>query len=106
MDILEKELREKIVKVLLILAISCMLLDVFFMFESLSRNALSMAVPKYILKRICLPFSVNLLSFFVAKYINNAQKFSSNVKNTACSFALCTIAGSMAVFHSFLLNYG
>ena len=66
METLEKELRDKIVKVLLILAISCMLLDVFFMFLAIFQNDLSMAVPKYILKRICLPFSVNLTSFFVA----------------------------------------
>ena len=101
METLEKELRDKIVKILLILAISCMILDVFFMFESLLQNDLSMEVPKYILKRICLPFSVNLASFFVARFINKSEKFSIMVKNMACSFALCTIAGSMAVFHSF-----
>jgi len=101
MDTLEKELREKIVRILLTLAIACVLLDIFFMFESLFNNDLSMEVPKYILKRICLPFSVNLASFFIAKFIIKSEKFSNDVKNMACSFALCTIAGSMAVFHSF-----
>ena len=48
METLEKELRERIVRILLILAIACMLLDVCFMLESIARNDLGMQVPKYI----------------------------------------------------------
>lgn len=100
MEQLEKDLREKMVKVILISAICCFVLDMGFMIGLHFTSGLFYSVPMYFLRRILCPFSVNIVSYIFAKVFNSSSKPSGEAKNLACCMACCTLCGSMAIFHS------
>lgn len=98
---LEKDLRDKIIKVLWILVWGCIALDVSFFVVFYFMDGLEISVAKYVFKYLCLPFAVNMLTFLIARYFNKSEKYADDFKNMACSMALCTIGGSMGIFHSY-----
>lgn len=98
---LEKDLRSKIVKTLYILVWGCIALDAAFFVVFYFTGELGTTVPRYIFKYLFLPFSVNMVTFLMTKHLNESEKYSHNFKNWACSIGLCTLGGSMAIFHSY-----
>ena len=101
MEQLEKELRYKIVKILNILVWGCITLDVAFFVGFYLTDTLGTTVLRYVLKYLCLPFCVNMATYLITKRINKSTKISHNTKNLACSLGLCTLGGSMGIFHSY-----
>ena len=100
MEQLEKDLRGKMVKVILICTISCLILDMGFMVGLKLTSGLFYPVPIYFLRRILCPFAVNVVAYIFAEIFNRSQKISGTTKNMACCIACCTLCGSMAIFHS------
>lgn len=98
---LEKELRDKLIKVLWILVWGCITLDVMFFIAFYVTKDLGTTVPRYVLKYLCVPFIVNMIIYLITKHFNQSIKFSDDVKNLACSLGLCSLGGSMAIFHSY-----
>jgi len=101
MDLLERNFRDKMIKVLFILVWSCITLDICFFLVFYFTDSLGVSVPVYILKYLCLPFGVNMTTFLITRHINNSPKRSHDFKNLACSLGLCTLGGSMGIFHSY-----
>ncbi len=100
MEQLEKELRDKMVKVIFICTICCFILDAGFMIGLYNTSGLFYPVPVYFLRRVLCPFAVNIVSYVFAKIFNGAEKPSVEAKNMVCCIACCTLCGSMAIFHS------
>lgn len=98
---LEKNLRYKIVNVLWLLVWGCIILDICFFLVFYFTDDLGTTVPRYVLKYLCLPFTVNMLTYLLTKRINNSDKYSHDTKNLVCSLGLCTLGGSMGIFHSY-----
>lgn len=101
MNKLEKDLRHKIVNVLWLLVWGCISLDIGFFLMFLITDTLGTTIPRYVSKYLILPFSVNMLTYLITKRINNSGKYSHDTKNLVCSLGLCTLGGSMSIFHSY-----
>lgn len=101
MERLEKDLRKKIVKALWIIVWGCLAFDVSFFLTFFVTDTLEVPVLVYILQYILPPFAVNMVTFLVARHLNQSEKYDGDFKNMACSVALCTVGGSMGIFHSY-----
>lgn len=100
MERLEEGLRSKMVKVIFICAICCLVLDTAFMIGLYFTTGLFYSVPVYIVRRLLYPFIVNILAYIFAKITNVSEKLCGASKNLTCCIAMCTVCGSMAIFHS------
>ncbi len=106
MEVRELEERERalVVRSMLLLVIACVFIDIcFFVFYYLTHNAQAADPVQYVLLRIVSPFTLNLLSFLVARLVNSNEKATDQAKTYVCCFALLTIAGSMSFFHSYFV---
>ncbi len=101
MEQLERELRDKIIKVLWLLVWGCIALDVSFFVVFFFTDGLGTTVSRYVFKYLCLPFFVNMLTYLIARRLNSLETLSDKSKNMVCAVALCTIGGSMGIFHSY-----
>ena len=98
---LEKELRDKIVKILWMLVWGCIILDISFFIAFYVTDDLGTTVSRYVVKYLCIPFVVNMIIFLVTRYFNKSPKHTDDFKNLVCSLGLCSLGGSMAIFHSY-----
>lgn len=55
----------------------------------------------YFLKRMVLPFIINVASYVVAKKAESSEELEDRKKNVYLAFSLMTLSGSMSIFHSF-----
>ena len=81
-----------------ILVFACMgTAFLFFLFYLFTKQLTSDIIGAYFMKRLVIPFSVNLLAYELAKNYNLSEAHTDEQKNTFCSFALCTLAGCSAI---------
>lgn len=100
MDNLEKKLRDRFVKIIGTVFIVEAIVNILFCIMFFIKDSMLVSLQVYILKYALLPISVNFIVYFVANKINSSNKYNNDYKNFACSIALCTIAGSVSIFHS------
>ena len=55
----------------------------------------------YFLKRIVFQFLINFMIYAAVLYATEYRKYKSSVKNGIVAVAVCTMAGSIGVFHSY-----
>ena len=101
MNELEKKLRDTILKMCRVITVVCFAFDVIFLVIYVVTDDLFYPLPVYIMVRVVPPTVVNILACIIGTMYNRAEKVSNSVKNEAVSSMLCTVGGSMAIFHSF-----
>ncbi|MBO4396182.1 MAG: diguanylate cyclase [Eubacterium sp.] len=97
---LEADMRRRLVRVMVILVVSCTVVDTGFFVYYFCTDSLSATVPVYILKRVLLPLVISLTAFLIARAYDRGNHPAVR-KDVVCAFALETIAGAMTIFHSF-----
>ncbi|MBR1598409.1 MAG: GGDEF domain-containing protein [Lachnospiraceae bacterium] len=101
MSALEERIRDRIVRVIRSFVFICIGLDTLFFLYYFATDGLTISPGKYILVRLVLPFTINLIVWRVAAYVNNNAKCSTEVKKYVVSFMLCSIGGVMGICHSY-----
>lgn len=99
---MQQMLRRKIIKLMFYFVWLFLILDIsFFLFYQANHSMFLASKKEYLFRRILLPFCVNLVSFLAAVGVELRKNFRNETKNGVCAFAMLTLSGSMAVFHSF-----
>ncbi len=99
---LEPEIRAMLLHIMKILVFACMgTAFLFFLFYLVTDKFQDGGIGIYFIKRLLVPFSINLLAYELAKRFNASEDHTDEQKNMLCSFALCTLAGCVAIFYSF-----
>ena len=98
---LDRKLRHTILNLNYIITAICFVFDMAFLLLYVLTDDLFYPLPVYICVRIIPPTAINVMSSFVAYKYNESDEVSSDAKNEACAATLCTIGGSMGIFHSF-----
>ena len=101
MNELEARVRRLIIRTIFVIIIVGLISDVGFFAFYYMNNYLIYEVPVYIIRRIVIPTTINILAYIVAKMFDDSKKENSMNKYWACSMSLCIVAGSISVFHSF-----
>ncbi|MBO6108054.1 MAG: diguanylate cyclase [Eubacterium sp.] len=97
---LECRMRYRLIFVMGILVITCTVVDAGFFIYYLAGDMIDTPVPVYIIKRLLIPFVVSVASYIAARIYNRSDN-SVERKNRICAIALATIAGIMAMCHSY-----
>ncbi len=100
MDNLEKKLRDKFIKIIRTVFIVECIVNILFCIMFYIKDAMYVSFEVYVMKYVLLPISVNFIIYFISNRINLSDRYDNDYKNFACSIALCTIAGSLSIFHS------
>ena len=100
LDNLEKNLRDKFIKIIKIIFMVECIVNILFCVMFYIKDSMFVSFGIYVLKYVLLPICVNSIVCFVANRINLSDRYDNDYKNFACSIALCTIAGSVSIFHS------
>lgn len=98
---LEERIRQRIVNVIRSFVFICIGLDTLFFIYYFATDGLTISPVKYILVRLVLPFTINLIVWRIAAYFNNSERYSPEVKKYVVSFMLCSIGGVMGICHSY-----
>lgn len=98
---LDPEIRAMLLHIMKILVMTCMISSVLFFIFYVTTDRLQVSVNLYLFSRIFLPNAINLFAYLFAKSCNASESYTDERKNTFCSFALCTLAGCIAIFYSF-----
>ena len=99
---LEPEIRNMLLHIMKILVFACMgTTFLFFLFYLFTKQITGSYIGIYFLKRLLIPFAVDLCAYKLAKQYNASEAHTDEQKNTFCSFALCTLAGCSAIAYSF-----
>lgn len=102
---IQQMLRRRIIKLMFYFVWLFLILDILFFFFYQINHSMFLASKKlYLFKRILLPFCVNFLSFLTARAVELKESLRNETKNRVCAFAMLTLSGSMAVFHSFFTS--
>lgn len=100
MEQLENKLRAKIIKILKIIVIVGAIIDISFFIMFYIKDSMLIPANTYAIRYVFLPILVNTITYFIANAFNKSDKYSDDHKKLVCSMSLCTLAGSMSVFHS------
>ena len=97
----EARLRQSIIFTLFLGTLVCLITDSSFYFYYKVTNVLIYSDKVYIFLRIFLPLIVNSCAVAIAFITERSTRFPSATKNMVCAFALCTICGSVSIFHGY-----
>ena len=100
---LERRIRFELEKLLLIIAVVCLVLEVgiagfYYIIQDLGQPLLS-----YIEFRILVPLGINVLVYLITRFSNRSETSTDSTKNRVCSFSLLIMMGVISLAHSYFI---
>ena len=100
---LERNIRFEFEKVLLIMAIVCLVLEVIIAVYYYVIDDLGMPLHTYVEFRILVPLAVNSLLYIITRFSNRSETSTDITKNRVVSFAGLLMTGVISLAHSFFI---
>ena len=101
MKMMDAAVRKRLIGVMRIIVWVTLLVDLFFFFFYMITDSMVRSVPAYVLEKLLLPFAVNMVVYQFARKYESDKDHENENRNLVCAFALCTIAGSVSIFHGY-----
>ena len=102
MDNIDKNIRRLSIRIILVAVLMCTAADTLFFVFYMKSDTLVQTVEDYFLTRVLFPGSANMLAYILAALCERS-KARPRFKNCVCAFCLCTVGGSMAIFHGWFV---
>ncbi len=102
MENIDKNIRRLSIRIILITVLMCTAADALFFVFYMKSDTLTVTVNDYFLIRVLLPLIINM-SAYISASLCERSKAKTRFKNCVCAFCLCTVGGSMAVFHGWFV---
>jgi len=100
---LERRIRFELEKLLLIIAVVCLILEIAIAAYYYFIQDLGQPLKSYIEFRILVPLGINILVYLVTRFSNRSENSTDSTKNRVCSFALLIMMGVISLAHSFFI---
>ena len=100
---LERRIRFELEKLLLIIAVVCLILEVGIATYYYFIHDLGQPLKTYIEFRILVPLGINALVYLVTRFSNRSESSTDSTKNRVCSFSLLIMLGVISLAHSFFI---
>lgn len=100
---LERRIRFDLEKLLLIIAVVCLVLEIVIAVYYYMIQDLGQPLKSYIEFRILVPLGVNILVYLVTRFSNRSENSTDSTKNRVCSFSLLIMMGVISLAHSFFI---
>ena len=100
---LERRIRFDLEKLLLIIAVVCLVLEIGIAVYYYMIQDLGQPLKSYIEFRILVPLGVNILVYLVTRFSNRSENSTDSTKNRVCSFSLLIMMGVISLAHSFFI---
>ncbi len=100
---LERRIRFDLEKLLLIIAVVCLILEIGIAIYYYIIQDLGQPLKSYIEFRILVPLGINVLVYLVTRFSNRSENSTDSTKNRVCSFSLLIMMGVISLAHSFFI---
>ncbi len=98
---MDATVRKRLIRLMRIIVWVSLCVDLFFFLLYIFTDSLTRSVPSYIIGKLILPFAVNMAAYQIAAKYESDKEHENDNKNLVCAFALCTVAGSISIFHGY-----
>ncbi len=100
---LERRIRFELEKLLLIIAVVCLVLEIGIAAFYYYIQDLGQPLKTYVEFRILVPLGINALVYLVTRFSNRSENSTDSTKNRVCSFSLLVMMGVISLAHSFFI---